>query len=59
MNYYLYLIDYMKDILKVIDYLKSDCHFTSDCTFGGGGIEIEKTHEKILSCPGCWADSAP
>ena len=51
MNHYLYAIDMMKDVSKIIGYLKirSLHHVTSYFWWGGGGlIEIEHLHRRGL-----------
>ena len=48
MNYYVYVIDNMKNVSKVVDYLvvRSPHHVRSYfwCVCVGGGIEIEQLH---------------
>ena len=46
MNYYMYLIDILKDVLKVVDYLEVGMPHHKRSYFGGGGIESEHLHRR-------------
>ena len=48
MNYYMYAIDKMKDISKVVDYLEVGSPHHVRSYFWWGGIEIEQLHKSAL-----------
>ena len=45
-NYYVYVSDIMKDVSKVVDYLKVGSPHHVRSYFWWGGIEIEQIHRR-------------
>ena len=46
MNYYVYVTDIMKDVSKVVEYLKVGSPHHVRSYFWWGGIEIEQIHRR-------------